>query len=46
MLFTTIGYSSQESTGSHSKPTFEKESQHFRAILRRKNYPNIIGILE
>jgi hypothetical protein len=40
MLFTTIGYSSQESTGSRSKPTFEKESQRFRAILRRKNFLN------
>src|SRR6185369_8502505 len=40
MLFTTIGYSSQESTGPHSKPTFEKESQRFCAILRRKNFLN------
>ena len=40
MLFTTIGYSSQESTGPCSKPTFEKESQCFRTILRRKNFLN------
>ncbi len=39
-LLATIGYSSQESTGSHSKPTFEKESQRFRVELRKKDFLN------
>lgn len=39
-LLTTIGYSDQESTGPRSKPTFEKESQHFRIELRKNNFLN------
>ena len=40
MLFTTIGYSGQESAGPRSKPTFEKESQRFHSVLRRKGFLN------
>ena len=47
-LLTTIGYSNRESTGPRSKPTFEKESQHFRIELRKNNFlnPSIFNTFE
>ncbi len=40
MLFNVIRYSGQESIGPCSKPTFEKESQCFCTVLRRKDFLN------
>jgi len=39
-LFATIGYADQESTGSRTRPHFEKESQSFRAELRNAGFLN------
>lgn len=39
-MFNTIGYNDQESSGSRSRPDFEKESQHFRIKLRNNDFLN------
>ena len=40
-MFTTIGYSDQESTGLRHVPDFKKESQRFQVKLRTSKYLNL-----